>query len=38
MADVLAGLEQLHGDMRGYLLAAGASQDALGRARARLLG
>jgi protein-tyrosine phosphatase len=38
MADVLAGLEQRHGDMRGYLLEAGASRDALDRARARLLG
>jgi hypothetical protein len=37
MADVLAGLEQRHGDMRGYLLAAGASPDALDRVRARLL-
>ena len=38
MADVLAGLEQRHGDMRGYLLAAGASPAALDQARARLLG
>jgi protein-tyrosine phosphatase len=38
MADVLAGLEQRHGDIRGYLLAAGASPPALDRARARLLG
>jgi protein-tyrosine phosphatase len=38
MADVLAGLEQRHGDMRGYLLAAGASPVALDQARVRLLG
>lgn len=38
MADVLAELEQRHGDVGGYLLAAGASPDALDRARARLLG
>jgi protein-tyrosine phosphatase len=38
MADVLAGLEQRHGDMRGYLLAAGVGPDALALARARLLG
>jgi protein-tyrosine phosphatase len=37
MADVLAGLEQRHGDMRGYLLDAGASPAALDRVRARLL-
>jgi protein-tyrosine phosphatase len=38
MADVLARLEQRHGGMRAYLLAAGASPDALDHARARLLG
>jgi protein tyrosine/serine phosphatase len=38
MADVLAGLEERHGDVRGYLLDAGASPDTLERARGRLLG
>jgi protein-tyrosine phosphatase len=38
MADVLAELEQRHGDVRGYLLDAGASPDALDRACARLFG
>jgi len=38
MADVLAGLEERHGTMRGYLLEAGADPDSLDRAGARLLG
>jgi protein-tyrosine phosphatase len=38
MTKLLAELEQRHGDMRGYLLEAGASPDALDQARARLLG
>jgi protein-tyrosine phosphatase len=38
MADVLAGLEERHGDVRNYLLDAGASPDALDLAQARLLG
>ena len=38
MADVLAGLEERHGTMRGYLLDAGANPDSLDRAGARLLG
>jgi protein tyrosine/serine phosphatase len=38
MADVLAGLEERHGTVRGYLLEAGASPDLLDRVRARLLG
>src|SRR5205085_9995197 len=38
MADVLGDVEGRHGDMRGYLRDAGASPDALDRARARLLG
>jgi protein-tyrosine phosphatase len=38
MADLLARLEQRHGGVRGYLLAAGAGPEALDRARARLLG
>jgi protein tyrosine/serine phosphatase len=37
MADVLGGLERRHGDMRGYLLDAGASPDTLDRARRRVL-
>ncbi len=38
MADVLAELEHRHGDVRSYLLEAGASPEALDRARTRLLG
>jgi protein-tyrosine phosphatase len=38
MADVLLGLEQRHGSVRGYLLDAGAREDALDRARDRLVG
>jgi protein-tyrosine phosphatase len=38
MSSVLAALEQRHGDMRGYLLDAGAGPAVLQRARARLLG
>ena len=38
MQAVLTGLEERHGDMRGYLLEAGVSSAALDRARARLLG
>ena len=38
MTDVLAALEQRHGDVRGYLLDAGASPAALDRARDRLFG
>jgi protein-tyrosine phosphatase len=37
MAEVLARLEQRHGDMRGYLLGAGARPDTLDHARTRLL-
>jgi protein tyrosine/serine phosphatase len=37
MADVLSALEERHGDMRGYLLDAGASPETLERARDRLL-
>jgi len=38
MTDVLAALEERHGDVRGYLLDAGASPAALDRARDRLFG
>ncbi len=38
MTDVLTALEERHGDVRGYLLAAGADPAALDRARERLLG
>ena len=36
MADVLTALEERHGDMRAYLLDAGASPEALERAQNRL--
>jgi hypothetical protein len=38
MTDVLAALEERHGDVRGYLLDAGAGPAALDRARGRLFG
>jgi hypothetical protein len=38
MTDVLAALEERHGDVSGYLLDAGASPAVLDRARERLLG
>ena len=38
MTDVLAALEERHGDVRSYLLDAGASPAALDRARDRLFG
>jgi protein-tyrosine phosphatase len=37
MRDVLADLERRHGGVRGYLLEAGVSEDALERIRSRLL-
>ena len=38
MTDVLEGLEQTHGSIRGYLVDAGARPEALDRARERLVG
>ena len=38
MADVLEGLEQRHGSVRGYLIDSGADPAAVDRARDRLLG
>jgi hypothetical protein len=38
MTDVLAALEERHGDVRGYLLDAGAGPAALDRSRGRLFG